>query len=94
MKELSIEQKVKPSWSEEDEKILNIIIARLHSHPNVELEEYGKDYHWFKSLKDRYTWKPSIAQLNALSIVSKGNAPDDIEAIVSLYADLKKLKGE
>ena len=53
--------------------------------------------HWLKSLKDKFQlrpqkqWKPSIAQLNALSIVSKGNAPDDIEAIVSLYNDLKKL---
>jgi len=42
-----------PAWSEDDEKILNLIIARLHSHPNVEAEEYGKDYHWLKSLKDR-----------------------------------------
>lgn len=41
------------TWSEDDEKILNLIIARLHSHPNVEAEEYGKDYHWLKSLKDR-----------------------------------------
>lgn len=49
---------------------------------------------WLKSLKERYTWKPSVAQLNALSIVSKGYVSDDIEAIVSLYNDLKKLIGE
>ena len=42
-----------PAWTEEDEKILNLIIARLHSHSNVDAEEYGKDYYWFKSLKDR-----------------------------------------
>lgn len=202
-----VQPKPKQEWSKKDEEILNLIIARLHSHPNVESEEYGKDYHWFKSLKDRIlqqpkqevnkedennilfltsiieeyfkdkekitlcgdtvcanftkedvidklkslrpqnkyvynpykavvesiaemckhydkashiglidfydnvkvkckdakeydslypqnTWKPSLAQLNALSIVSKGNAPDDIEAIVSLYNILKKLMEE
>lgn len=37
-------------WSEEDEKILNLIIARLHSHPGVELEEYEKLYRWLNNL--------------------------------------------
>ena len=59
------------AWSEEDEKILNLIIARLHSHPNVEAEEYGKDYHWIKSLKERVqsqsTWKPSDEQLGIIA---------------------------
>ena len=41
--------------------------------------------------KPQSTWKPSLAQLNALSIVSKGNIPDDIDEIISLYNDLKKL---
>lgn len=53
---------------------------------------YKQGYIDSKSVKEY--WKPSIAQLNALSIVSKGNAPDDIEAIVSLYNDLKKLREE
>jgi len=48
----------KPAWSEEDEKILNLIIARLHSHPNVEVEEYGKDYHWLNSLENRVQPQP------------------------------------
>ena len=48
----------KPAWSEEDEEILNLIIARLHSHPNVEAEEYGKDYHLLKSLKDKVQPQP------------------------------------
>ena len=38
------------------------------------------------------TWKPSLSQLNALGVVAKGNAPDDIEEINSLYNNLKKLK--
>lgn len=41
----------KQGWSEEDEKILKLVIARLHSHPNVELEEFSKEYDWLKSLK-------------------------------------------
>ena len=86
----------KQEWSEEDEKMLNHVIIDIES-----LKEYvyckhlcDEEITWLKSLKDRYTWKPSIAQLNALSIVSKGNAPDDIEAIVSLYQDLLKLREE
>ena len=80
----------KSAWSEEDEEILNLIIARLHSHPNVEVEEYGKDYHWLKSLKERYTWKPSDEQMDMLKIaVSTSNSI----VLDSLYYDLKKLKG-
>lgn len=66
------------------------LLSDMRRH-RIEESTYQKYYPWLKSLKDKYTWKPSIAQLNALSIVSKGNAPDDIEAIVSLYNDLKKL---
>jgi len=82
----------KPACSEEDERNFNDTILF------IETGTYSLDkdnlINWLKSFKDKYTWKPSIAQLNALSIVSKGNAPDDIEAIVSLYNDLKKLRGE
>lgn len=53
-----------------------------------------KDAKEYESLFPQNTWKPSMAQLNALSIVSKGNAPDDIDAIQSLYNDLKKLREE
>ena len=60
----------KPAWSEEDEKILNFIIARLHSHPNVGLEEYSKEYSWLiytlKSLKPQSRWKPSDEQIKVL----------------------------
>lgn len=91
----------KPAWSEEDKEMLgrirSIVEKYAFSQSAVDVngdlceKEYIEADNWLKSLKDKYTWKPSIAQLNALSIVSKGNAPDDIEAIVSLYNDLKKL---
>ena len=128
-------------WSEEDEEILILIIARLHSHPSVEAEEYGKDYHWLKSLKDkvqpkqewgeedkqmiqdiindiaiaqeqvccksrcedeinwlkslkdRYTWKPSDEQMNALDdVISSREIKYDI--LSKLWQDLNKLRDE
>lgn len=88
-------------WSEEDNDCLNAAINNLeYLKDNYTYHEMGLEpaINWLESLKDRIQpqpqWKPSIAQLNALSIVSKGNAPDDIEAIVSLYQDLKKLREE
>ena len=86
--------KQKPAWSEEDEDNLNSAIYYIRREP---YREYVVEpiVDWLKtklkSLRPQNSWKPSVAQLNALSIVSKGNAPDDIEAIVSLYQDLKKL---
>jgi hypothetical protein len=92
---------VSEEWNKEDEKMISrlrdIVEKYAFSHSAVDVngdlceKEYIEADNWLKSLRQRCAWKPSIAQLNALSIVSKGNAPDDIEAIVSLYNDLKKL---
>ena len=88
----------KPAWSEEDKMMLQYAIEHFERQKRNCVEGGGRKkvmqefIDWLKSLKPQNTWKPSIAQLNALSIVSKGNAPDDIEAIVSLYQDLKKLR--
>jgi hypothetical protein len=85
-----IEQK-SAEWSEEDEKMLNSFLHKVEVCNLLTNKEYAWIINKLKSLKPQNHWKPSIAQLNALSIVSKGNAPDDIEAIVSLYNDLKEL---
>jgi hypothetical protein len=69
----------------------SMLSKNQHSRLKKLTKEYIEADNWLKSLRQRCAWKPSIAQLNALSIVSKGNAPDDIEAIVSLYNDLKEL---
>lgn len=79
----------KPDWSKKDENVLEDIEEAIIYYWHGDMQDILLD--WLKSLRPQNTWKPSIAQLNALSIVSKGNAPDDIEAIVSLYNDLKKL---
>lgn len=96
----SLKYRIRPKheWKK-DEKMFQLIEDVIDVYRKTQGSVIGgvhteelKDY--LKSLKPQNTWKPSIAQLNALSIVSKGNAPDDIEAIVSLYNDLKKLRGE
>ena len=64
---------------------------------------------WFKSLKDRYSWKPSEEQMEALkdalndaiwqydykgSMIKEEVTRKHAEIIESLYNDLKKIKGE
>ena len=82
----------KQEWSKEDERLLNNMVIVIQDYYNK--EDAQSLISWLKSLKQRIVWKPSLAQMNVLSIVSKGNAPDDIDAIQSLYNDLKKLKEE
>lgn len=36
-----------------DDETLNNIIARLHSHPNVDKDEYDKYYFWLETIKKR-----------------------------------------
>ena len=56
---------------------------------------------WLKSLKDRYTWKPSDEQMEALDgicsyIRNKADweiSQDTIHQLYSLSEQLKKLKG-
>ena len=61
----------KQKWSEEDESIFNDIMHNIHfaethrnvtSSPAMEKEQVN----WLKSLKDRYTWKPTDEQMKAL----------------------------
>ena len=61
-----VQPQTKQEWSEEDEEMLNLIIARLHSHPNVELGEYGKLYDWLNFHCSQKQWKPSEEMLEAL----------------------------
>lgn len=82
-----------PAWSEEDEEMLNLIIARLHSHPNVDLDEYSKEYNWLNSVKPQNRWKPSDEQIKQLGNCI-GRAWYNGDELVGLYNDLKKLKGE
>jgi len=81
----------RPAWSEEDEKELNSCIEAIEA-----CYKWDTMVNWLKSLKERYTWKPSDEQIHAFEQVydwyNDNFAPS--ETLTSLYNDLKKLKGE
>ena len=92
----------KSAWSEEDKNRLNHVIKIIDF--NIENGDYyygynGRDYlskneivNWLKSLKDRYTWKPSEEQMKSLSLATQCvYAEEDIKNLESLYTDLKKI---
>lgn len=66
-------------WSEEDERMLDEIID-FFENGTVRLQHDLSLYaFWLKSLKDRYTWKPSKGQLECLDVaidkVDKDHSP-------------------
>lgn len=87
------------AWSEEDEEILRSIIA------TCELAEQDRDssparhllemqLNWLKSLKARYTWKPSDEQMEALEYIINNahNTSHSCRIAKELLEQLKKLK--
>lgn len=64
------------------------------------MNPYQKEIDWLKSLEDRYPWKPSDEQMEALehfirSIGESGFASpydSNTKLVYSLFNDLKKLK--
>jgi len=95
----------KQEWSEEDENHVKSILSTIEccktQFPNTPavVEVYNTDIAWLKSLKERYTWKPSEEQLHYLSWIANIKLGDSVvEQEVSkhlneLYEDLLKLKG-
>lgn len=83
----AIVQMQKP-WSEEDDEIINGITSYLCTHDSCELDGFNKWYDWLKSLKDRYTWKPSDEQMYTLETAVSSLQSTALE---SLYNELKKL---
>ena len=81
-----IEQKP-AEWSEEDEKMLNDILMCGEHHCYLDAGNIA----WLKSLKDRYTWKPSEEQIDALHYVTNFDYGGHKATLVSLYEQLKKL---
>lgn len=77
----------KQGWGDDDEKMVNDIIAAIDT-----LYYHGM-VNWLKSLKNRCTWKPNENQLHAFEQVydwyNNNFAPS--ETLTSLYNDLKKL---
>ena len=94
----SIKDRVQPQqkqeWSEEDKVKINRIVAFLE---NLNLKSlniiddnniFKKDIDWLKSLKERYTCKPSEEQMDALETAISSLQSTALE---SLYNGLKKL---
>ena len=89
-----IEQK--PAWSGEDEYNLAWIVETLLGLDGDKeyTDSCKKMAKWLKSLKDRYTWKPSDEQMKALEEATNKQWDVDGDALWHLYQDLKKLREE
>jgi hypothetical protein len=79
-------------WSEEDEDCIKQLII-LCENCMVQDDGAKKCANWLKSLKDKYTWKPSDEQMDALRYVTNFDYGGYKATLVSLYEQLKKLKG-
>ena len=81
--------RLKQVWSEEDESMCNDTIQFIEKG----WTDNGKSHliPWLKSLKERFTWKPSEEQMKELENMYKYHAVWNEEVIESLYNDLKLL---
>lgn len=93
-------------WSEEDIATISRVISIVkwaaysdHSHPILNDEGATELVERLKSLKERYTWKPSDEQMDALQYVCRNLNPplsdklgwDSLKTLELLYKILKKL---
>ena len=86
----------KTAWSEEDEEMYKMVETAINSYYAPFSRDSEEMLEWLKSLKDRYTWKPSDAQMASIICAvrkMKESACYDSE-LVSLLNDLKKLREE
>lgn len=93
-----VQPQPKQEWSEEDENTLNDIIEDLNSlkqsNPSdISKGVYQEEIDWLKSLRPQNTWKPSDEQMDALRYVTNFDYGGHKATLVSLYEQLKKLKG-
>ena len=93
LKSLSLQHK--PKWSEEDEKMLNVIISdfvgfRTYGTSSLE-DHFTECLDWLKSLSPQNRWKPSKEQMEALKNCCNGWEDNSNGILDSLYNDLKAL---
>jgi hypothetical protein len=86
------------TWSEEDDEHLERILKELESQRQRPfnrpyLDKIESDIAWLKSLKNRYTWKPSEGQLECLGYAIE-KAEKDYPPLTNnrIYLTLKELK--
>ena len=94
LNELEKQGEQKPAeWSEEDEVKINRIVACLENLNVADNDILLKDVDWLKSLKDRYTWKPSDEQMEALESATENCAYSEYQdCLRELIEQLNKLK--
>ena len=93
----------KQEWSKEDIQMYRNTLYYL-SEPSPLKEVNGKSREqlldWLKSIKDRYTWKPSDEQMHYLNWIANIKLGDSVveqevsKRLNELLEQLKKLKGE
>ena len=86
----------KPALSEKDNEHVNSLLKRLDGLCRKEFTTtrfaINDDENWLKSLKERYTWKPSEEHMNTLEYYMHTLVCNEHkEVLFGLYADLKKL---
>jgi len=96
-----VQPQPKQEWSKEDKEIIDYLIDYLESeldssYTDLDKETFTEEINWLKSLKDRYTWKPSDEQLEALAkalSLAKSCGEENAFDLRTLYEQLKKIKG-
>ena len=83
-------------WSEEDEKKRKCLIKGLEDRMGFgwASDPFSREelINWLKSLKDRYTWRPSEEQMRVLGLAIRFGI--ETTTLVSLLNNLKKLREE
>lgn len=90
LKSLKSRVQLKQEWSEEDKERLTSCIQLLKTSDGFDTINTK----WLKSLKERYTWKPSGEQIEALGVATNiCLIPEkQYDELNKLYHELKKLK--
>ena len=94
-----VQPQSKQEWSEEDESnfqgIIDELKANKHHATDYEHMTYYRLLSWFKSLKERYVWKPSDEQIEALDwalSLAKNCGDERAFDLRTLQDQLKKLR--
>ena len=89
----SLRPQPKQKWTEEDKEMFKSLKTLLNNTSCYSCTEgVDKILAWLKSLKQKYTWKPSDKQMEALFVLLPTVCNSN--PAFSLYNDLKKLKEE
>ena len=82
-----------PVWSEEDKEMFDYALDMIEWYDGKNKKRVRLVSNWLKSLKERYTWKPSELQIEALESATENCAYSEYQdCLRELIGQLKKLK--